>query len=249
MRIASVVRPESVNVNYRARIPLMALESRGHSYQLFNAHELPHASAFRGFDVVHFCRVWEEPFQRLARTLRGNGVGITWDCDDNILEIEKETSSYRIVGGVNRPGAARGMRTMLSLAHGVSTPSTFLAEQFARYSDHVRVIENYLAPPMLANGRRPADASRYPNRMGSSDGTCNRCPHSAVGRHGQRSPRRTAARRILQHGCSAQPRTRTILSHNGNRSFWICLDFQRRSTSGWRRLFNQSSIVVGRTSS
>ncbi len=149
MRIASVIRPESVNANYRARIPLVALQSLGHEHQLFDAHRLPHAGQFDGFDVVHFCRLWEEPFQLLARTLRERGIGVTWDCDDYLPAIEKETSSYRLVGGFRGRQVERDMQEMMRLAHIVTTPSPGLLDRFAEHADDVRLLENRLAPPMV----------------------------------------------------------------------------------------------------
>ncbi|MES1171415.1 MAG: hypothetical protein ABUL56_03535 [Actinomycetota bacterium] len=149
MRIASVIRPESVNANYRARIPLLALGERGHEHQLFDAHELPHLGMFRGFDVVHFCRLWEEPFQYLARALRDEGIGVTWDCDDNLPAIERDTESFRLVGGHLGPQVARDLESMMEIAHVVTTPSHGLVSDFERIAADVRLIENYLAPPMV----------------------------------------------------------------------------------------------------
>lgn len=149
MRIASVIRPESVNANYRARIPLVALQAEGHQHRLFDAHRLPHAREFAGYDVVHFCRVWEEPFQKLATTLSKEGVGVTWDCDDWLPAIDKETSSFRLVGGFRGRQVARDMQAMMRIAHVVTTPSPGLVERFEQHADDVRLIENHLAPPMM----------------------------------------------------------------------------------------------------
>ncbi|MDO8184194.1 hypothetical protein Q5424_00305 [Conexibacter sp. JD483] len=160
MRIASIIRPESGNANYRARFPLVALQSRGHEHQLFDAHRLPHLNEFARFDVVHFCRLWEEPFQLLARALRDAGVGVTWDCDDYLPAIPKETSSYRIVGGPRALQVARDMQVMMDLAHIVTTPSPGLLERFADSADDVRLIENYIAPPMVRT-RRPQRFNDY----------------------------------------------------------------------------------------
>jgi glycosyltransferase involved in cell wall biosynthesis len=153
MRIASVIRPESVNANYRARIPLLALTEQGHEYVLANAHDIPNVGAFAGYDVVHFCRIWEEPFQQLARALRDRGIGVTWDCDDDLAAIEKETSSYRVVGGFNARRVVANMVAMMRLAHVVTTPCHVLEERFRRYAQDVRLIENYLAPPMIVTAR------------------------------------------------------------------------------------------------
>lgn len=150
MKITALIRPESVNANYRAQIPMVALQGRRHDVNIESAYSIVDAARLADRDVVHFCRLWEVPFQRLAVALRRRGVAVTWDSDDDLTSIPRGNPGYRRTGGFRGQKVFADMTAMMRLANVVTTPTEVLADLFRRASGaDVRVIENYLAPPMI----------------------------------------------------------------------------------------------------
>jgi glycosyltransferase involved in cell wall biosynthesis len=151
MRITALVRPGSVNANYRAHIPFVALSRRGHDVRIESGYSIGQAARYFDHDAVYFCRLWEEPFQRLAQELRAAGVAVVWDSDDDLTAIPKGSPGYLRSGGFKGQRILADMRSMMRLANLLTTPTEVLADRFRGIAGtEVRVIENYLAPPFIA---------------------------------------------------------------------------------------------------
>jgi glycosyltransferase involved in cell wall biosynthesis len=145
VRIALLSNPDLVNSNYRAWLPLRALERRGHEL-IENTRERPlPAPLLLDLDVVHVHRVTTPELLVIARELHAAGVGLVWDNDDDVTAVPKTNPLYAQFGGHRSREALAAVREMVRLADVVTTPSETLAEQYRELGARdVRVLENYL---------------------------------------------------------------------------------------------------------
>jgi glycosyltransferase involved in cell wall biosynthesis len=130
-------------------------------------------------DVVHvFRRSDREAQQMLTRLLRG-GTGITYDNDDDLTAVPKESADYKRIGGLHGQRVFAGSAKVARLARVCTTTNELLAEQYRRAGvERVEVIANHLAPDAvrpttrhdglvigwIAGNEHRADVSRLPIR-------------------------------------------------------------------------------------
>ncbi len=137
LRVAVVVHPHQVNGYYRS-LALGHLRDRGHAI-----HMVQGALAFETlsrFDVVHLYRVATREVRGLLRQLRGHGVGIVWDNDDDLT-----LGLGRRRGGMRSQEEQISIKEILRIAHVATTPSEVLADQYQSWgAQAVRVVDNYL---------------------------------------------------------------------------------------------------------
>jgi len=156
MRIGAVVMEEFVNGIYRTWIPMQALAYRGHSVHVEEHNVVEDPSALFEADVVHFCRCWWGPNERLARSLRAAGIGVVWDNDDDLLAVPKHARSYDRLKGLRGQQVWASMKSMMRLADIVTAPGEHLANLYHEASGtDVRVLENYLPPTFVRPQRGP----------------------------------------------------------------------------------------------
>lgn len=158
MRLATYCRPATSNGRYRAILPLRELERRGHTV-LWPGHP-SYAAASNGgappWDLLLLQQFFEDDVIGLIERLRGRGIAVVWDTDDNILAAPRGTESRRQLGG------RRGMRRRFERAVAAARSANLLTTTSERLADiyreagveHVQVIENHLAREDLTRGRR-----------------------------------------------------------------------------------------------
>jgi glycosyltransferase involved in cell wall biosynthesis len=160
MRVGFIFTTEVHNALYRAVFPADALRRNGHEVRLIQHDGMGKIDVgmLADCDVVHVFRRADRQVIHCVDELRGQGVGITWDNDDDIRLAPPESDFYR------RTGAARVVRDfqnqvhMMRRAHIVTTTSPRLAERFGACCDGpIEVIPNYLADRQFARGPRNAD--------------------------------------------------------------------------------------------
>ena len=156
MRIAVLRDPASVNALYRAVIPMEALARRGHDvrWDAIQGRQLNH-QLLQGCDVVFIHRLCDEEVQRAVDHLRGRGVAIWWDNDDDIGAITKENPLYREYSGLRGKRFFAGMKRLVEMTDLVTTPSATLAEVYEEMgAANVEVLENHLPAEFLTARRR-----------------------------------------------------------------------------------------------
>jgi hypothetical protein len=88
------------NANYRALFPVVAMKRRGHQIVLpaDNGGEA-NFGRLAGCDVVHVYRRADDQTRRVLRELAGHGVAVTFDNDDDLAALPRESPNYKQFGG------------------------------------------------------------------------------------------------------------------------------------------------------
>lgn len=160
MKIGVLVQPINSNAIYRAITPMLALGGpRGHEIVLvkraedgtFSPRELVDC------DVVHVHRGSGYPNVRKAvEELWRRGIAITWDDDDDVRLIPKDSPGYKTrYGGLNAQTVIRHQIAMMSKADVVTTTTQVLADLFGKHVDGpIEIIENHLDSSQYARDGR-----------------------------------------------------------------------------------------------
>jgi hypothetical protein len=162
MKIGVLVKPTVSNAIYRAVAPMLALGDRGHEVVLVKRAQDGRFSPRElfGCDVVHVYRGSEDPeVIKCVGELRGRGIAITWDDDDDVRLIPKDAPGYKAhYGGLNVQRRIRQQIAMTSKADVVTTTTQVLAELFGKHFDGpTEVIESYLDSSQYARGGHKRD--------------------------------------------------------------------------------------------
>lgn len=147
MRLGVVWIPSS-NANYRAIHPMRAMARRGHEVvvprRLEGGAEL---NRLTGCDVVHVYRRADEQTRRVLAALAHRGIAITYDNDDDLRAIPKESPDYKKFGGLT---AQRLFADSVKAARMASTFTTTTKRLEGVYRSagvaRTEVIGNYLWP-------------------------------------------------------------------------------------------------------
>jgi glycosyltransferase involved in cell wall biosynthesis len=134
-------------------------QCRGHDVREVPINEGdPSLAAVRDVDVLHVHRYAEEGVVGLARAAKARGAAVTWDNDDDIGSVPKNTPGYRKQGGMMWERRLAGMRKIFEIADLVTTPSSALAERLREYgAPHAEVIENHVPDQFVLRSRPPRD--------------------------------------------------------------------------------------------
>jgi glycosyltransferase involved in cell wall biosynthesis len=153
VRIGTLYDPTLPNSRYRCIIPLRALAARGHDIVWPSNGVRP--AELIGCDVVHIHRQHGPAIESLVAELRRRGVALTYDNDDDLGAIPRDSPSYHQLGGLRGHKDFAATVRMARRAAVVTTPSTILAERYREHgADRVEVIENYLPPEFTDQKRR-----------------------------------------------------------------------------------------------
>ena len=139
------------NANYRALDPLRAMARRGHHVTLPDPEGSGDLRRLAGSDVLHIYRRADDHTRRLASELRRSGVAITFDEDDDLTAVPKESPDYKKVGGLaGQRLFARSVKLARS-AQAFTTTRDLLAAKYQ--SEGVNRIE--VIPNCVADAERP----------------------------------------------------------------------------------------------
>ena len=174
MRLGVVWEPVT-NSYYRAIEPMTAMERRGHEVVWPAPDGAPDPRRLAGCDVVHVYRRFRPDTQRALADLVRGGTPITYDNDDDMTAVPKESPNYKQLGGLNGQRAFGLSVKLARLARRFTTTTEPLAERYrAAGVERVEVIGNYLGPDTewtrtphdglvigwIAAGEHRADAAR-----------------------------------------------------------------------------------------
>jgi hypothetical protein len=159
VRIGTVYKHGTPNAEYRAVLPLRALERRGHQvlWPSDGGHLLEYLERRRPTWEVTLIQQRCAPEEiEAARRLRAAGVAVVWDTDDNVAEIPRDSPAYPRFGG--RKGVKRLFEATVEMAREatvMTTPSHHLAELYRGHgARNVAVIENYVDARQVGQPRR-----------------------------------------------------------------------------------------------
>src|SRR5436309_15142307 len=100
MRVGTTLIPNS-NANYRAIDPLKAMMRRGHEVVWPTGKDgETDPRSLASCDAVHVHRRADPHTRRMLAGLSKAGVGITFDNDDDLIALPKESPDYRRFGGL-----------------------------------------------------------------------------------------------------------------------------------------------------
>jgi glycosyltransferase involved in cell wall biosynthesis len=136
------------NAQYRAFQPARAMSRRGHTVVWPpDENGEPDPQRLTGCDVVHVYRREDAATRQVLAQLARAGTAITYDNDDDLAAIPKESPNYRERGGaIGQRIFAETVKTA-RLAHCVTTTCEPLAGKYRRAGvRRVEVIGNYLTP-------------------------------------------------------------------------------------------------------
>jgi glycosyltransferase involved in cell wall biosynthesis len=157
MRIGAAWVPSS-NANYRAVDPLKAMARRGHTIVWpANSEGAADLGRLAGCDVVHVYRRADDQTRRVLTQLARAGVGITFDNDDDLTAIPKESPDYRKFGGLTAQRLWAMSVKAARLSACFTTTNGVLEDRYRRAGvQRTAVIGNHLAPD-VARPRQPHD--------------------------------------------------------------------------------------------
>jgi len=147
MRIGVAWEP-GANACYRAADPMNALAARGHEIvpPPDGRGELD-PRRLAGCDVVHVYRRANDDARRVLRQLAQSGVAITYDNDDDLSALPKESTTFRTHGGLEGQRIFNVTVKAGRMAGVMTTTSDVLADAYLRAGvPHVEVIENSINP-------------------------------------------------------------------------------------------------------
>ena len=145
MNIAAFVWGGHPSSNYRATHPLTELARRGNLIATYSEEaeltptddEL--ATIVADFDVAFIGRYVQPEAVALARRLTAAGLGVVWDCDDDVV----------------RPERRAGFDGMAEVVDVITTTNDALADRYREYGARTVVpIPNFLTLPSLSHPRR-----------------------------------------------------------------------------------------------
>jgi glycosyltransferase involved in cell wall biosynthesis len=153
VRIGTLYDATLPNSRYRCIIPLRALAERGH--EIVWPAPGRRTNDFMGCDVVHVHREHGPAIESLVAELRRRRVAVTYDNDDDLGAIPRDSPSYQRLGGLRGHRDFAATVRVARRAAVVTTPSPILAERYREHgADQVEVIENYLPPEFADQPRR-----------------------------------------------------------------------------------------------
>jgi glycosyltransferase involved in cell wall biosynthesis len=146
------------NAHYRAIDPMMAMARRGHHVVWPEGAEgIPDPRRLAGCDVVHVYRRADDATRRVLAQLAERGTAITYDNDDDLTAVPKESPSYKKFGGFTGQRLWAMSVKLARKAGAFTTTNEVLAEKYRRAGvERVDVIGNYLDPD-VPRTRRPHD--------------------------------------------------------------------------------------------
>jgi hypothetical protein len=151
-----VIWESNNNAHYRAIDPMRAMERRGHEVVWpADGKGKPDLSRLGGCDLVHVYRRCEEGTLGVLARLTRSGTAITWDTDDDLTAVPKESPLYKKTGG--RAAQRIFLQTVQAakLARRVTTTNELLADKYRHAGiERVQVIGNYLTPKISRRPRR-----------------------------------------------------------------------------------------------
>lgn len=153
MRLGLLYEP-CPNAFYRAFEPMKAMERRGHQVVWPNAEGRVDLRRLVECDVVHIYRAKGEDLRDLLGRLVRGGMPVTYDIDDDIAGVPRESPSYNSLGKL--PGNLAWKRNfelsvqLARLARSLTTTNEVLAEKYRKAGvEQVAVIGNFLAHDAL----------------------------------------------------------------------------------------------------
>jgi glycosyltransferase involved in cell wall biosynthesis len=154
VRIGTLYDPTLPNSRYRCIIPLRALAERGHEV-VWPAASGGGGVDFEQCDLVHMHRQHGAAVESLVAALRRAGVAISYDNDDDLSAIHRDSPNYRRLGGLRGHRDFAATARVARRAALVTTPSAVLAGRYREAgAENVQVIENYLPPEFAAQRPR-----------------------------------------------------------------------------------------------
>jgi glycosyltransferase involved in cell wall biosynthesis len=138
----------SSNANYRAIDPVKAMARRGHEVVWPATNDgVAELGRLASCDVVHVFRRADDETRRVLTQLARRGVGITFDNDDDLTAIPKESPDYKKFGGL----VARRLWAMsvkaARMANCFTTTNGPLAARYRRAGvQRIEIIGNQLDP-------------------------------------------------------------------------------------------------------
>jgi hypothetical protein len=157
MRLA-VAPQTTANGHYRAILPLQELARRGHTVHWPGDATFTRVSegGAPGWDALLVQQMHDDDALDIMRRVRGQGVALVWDTDDNLGAVTRGSQAWHRLGG--RRGIRHHQKQAIAaarLAHVVTTTNERLAQVYRDEGcEQVVAIENYLAPGDLRHGRR-----------------------------------------------------------------------------------------------
>jgi glycosyltransferase involved in cell wall biosynthesis len=143
------------NANYRAIEPMKAMMRRGHTVT-WPASSEGEADLRRliGCDVVHVFRRADDQTRHVLAQLAQAGTAITFDNDDDLTAVPKESPDYKKYGGLmGRRLFAMSVKTA-RMARCFITTNELLADKYRRAGvEPIEVIGNYLTPGVARQRR------------------------------------------------------------------------------------------------
>jgi hypothetical protein len=146
------------NAHYRAIDPMKAMMRRGHEI-VWPASSEGEADLARlaDCDVVHVYRRADDQTRRVLAQLARAGVGITFDNDDDLTAIPKESPDYKKYGGLMAQRLWAMSVKAARMASCFTTTNEALAAKYRRAGvERIELIGNYLAPD-ASRARQPHD--------------------------------------------------------------------------------------------
>lgn len=146
-----VVWEHGSNAQYRAFQPMRAMSRQGHEV-IWPPSTQGEAdlSRLQSCDVVHCYRRIDRPTRRVFAELLRRGIPVTYDNDDDFVNLPRESPQYDQVGGV---AGRRVFATMVAMARSASCFTTTTDALAARYREagveRIEVIANALTPDKL----------------------------------------------------------------------------------------------------
>jgi glycosyltransferase involved in cell wall biosynthesis len=134
-------------------IPLRALGERGH--EIVWPQPGDPLGPLRQCDLVHMHRQHGPAANALVAALRHAGTAVSYDNDDDLAAIHRDSPSFKRLGGLQGHRDFAATARVARRATLVTTPSRVLADRYrAAGAENVEVIENYLPREFAMQRRR-----------------------------------------------------------------------------------------------
>lgn len=159
MNLAVAYRTGSSNGWYRALLPMLEAERRGHrvAWDMRQSLEAGQRGEPR-YDLFHIHQFISDGDLAMIGRLRDRGVAVVWDTDDDIMGTPRFSPTYKEIGGRRKLKRRFALAAEIArTAHLVTTSSSVLADTYREAgAANVAVVENRLRPGDVGKPRRRA---------------------------------------------------------------------------------------------
>jgi glycosyltransferase involved in cell wall biosynthesis len=160
MRLGVLYSTNVYNSIYRAILPGEAMRRNGHDVRMVRHDALTRVpiEQFTDREVVHIYRRHDKAISTFVDQLRGRGIGVTYDNDDDLRLAPEGSAFYKQHRATGIQRYFREQVAIMRRVHLITTTTDVLARRWAQEVDRpIETVPNFLGEQQFFRGPRNPD--------------------------------------------------------------------------------------------